>query len=101
MEHSGIVAIFFCDVITVFRMYDGAADCTLQAIYSGDGEWYEATVKGVSDTGDFVVSFDAYDHEEAVGTPLNRAHGKPGCERLQELMWPFPRLASCVSLEGV
>ena len=38
----------------------------LQAVYSGDGEWYEATVKGVSDTGDFVVSFDAYEHEEAV-----------------------------------
>lgn len=38
----------------------------MQAIYSGDGEWYEATVKGVSDTGDFVVSFDAYEHEESV-----------------------------------
>lgn len=41
----------------------------MQAIYSGDGEWYEATVKGVSDTGDFVVSFDAYEHEETVSTP--------------------------------
>ena len=41
-----------------------------QAIYSGDGEWYEATVKGVSDTGDFVVSFDAYEHEETVKPPF-------------------------------
>ena len=41
----------------------------MQAIYSGDGEWYEATVKGVSDTGDFVVSFDAYEHEETVSHP--------------------------------
>lgn len=40
----------------------------MQAVYSGDGEWYEATVKGVSDTGDFVVSFDAYEHEESVHT---------------------------------
>lgn len=44
-----------------------------QAVYSGDGEWYEATVKGVSDTGDFVVSFDAYEHEESV----SQQHAKP------------------------
>ena len=38
-----------------------------EALYAGDGQWYSATVKGVTGTGNFLVSFDEYGTEEEVG----------------------------------
>ena len=35
-----------------------------QAVYSLDGEWYEAAVVGVTTAGDFVVKFAAYGNTE-------------------------------------
>ena len=35
-----------------------------QAVYSLDGEWYEASVVGVTTVGDFVVNFAAYGNTE-------------------------------------
>lgn len=35
-----------------------------QAVYSLDGEWYEAGVVGVTTAGDFVVKFAAYGNTE-------------------------------------
>jgi len=37
-----------------------------QAVYSLDGEWYEASVVGVTTAGDFVVKFAAYNNTEQV-----------------------------------
>jgi len=37
-----------------------------QAVYSLDGEWYEASVVGVTTAGDFVVNFAAYGNTEQV-----------------------------------
>ena len=37
-----------------------------QAVWSGDGEWYSATVKSVTAHGSFVVSFDEYGDDEQV-----------------------------------
>ncbi|KAF6257849.1 hypothetical protein COO60DRAFT_1701647 [Scenedesmus sp. NREL 46B-D3] len=34
------------------------------ALYSGDGQYYPATVKGVTDAGNFVVLFEGYGNEE-------------------------------------
>eukprot|EP00891_Asterochloris_glomerata_P007220 jgi/Astpho2/7220/fgenesh1_pg.00113_%23_47_t len=37
-----------------------------EALYAGDGQWYSATVKGVTGAGNFLVSFDEYGIEEEV-----------------------------------
>ncbi|KAK9812726.1 hypothetical protein WJX72_002696 [[Myrmecia] bisecta] len=47
-----------------------------QAVYSADGEYYQATVTGVSATGNFVVTFDAYGNSEEV----DRANVRAGPE---------------------
>jgi survival-of-motor-neuron-related-splicing factor 30 len=36
------------------------------ALYSGDGQYYPATVKAVTDAGNFVVLFEGYGNEEEV-----------------------------------
>ena len=41
-----------------------------EALYAGDGQWYSATVKGVTGVGNFLVSFDEYGTEEEVGLCL-------------------------------
>ena len=38
-----------------------------EALYAGDGQWYSATVKGVTGIGNFLISFDEYGTEEEVG----------------------------------
>jgi survival-of-motor-neuron-related-splicing factor 30 len=38
------------------------------ALYSGDGQYYPATVKAVTDAGNFVVLFEGYGNEEEVRT---------------------------------
>lgn len=40
------------------------AECL--ALYSGDGQYYPAKVKSVTDAGNFVVVFDGYGNEEEV-----------------------------------
>ncbi len=67
-----------------------------EALYAGDGQWYSATVKGVTGAGNFLVSFDEYGIEEEVGLLLvfvlhmpsspccqartfRRLHGTPCC----------------------
>lgn len=44
-----------------------AVGAKCQAMYSADGEFYAATVTGVSAAGNFVVMFDAYGNSEEVG----------------------------------
>ena len=41
-----------------------------EALYAGDGQWYSATVKGVTGIGNFLISFDEYGTEEEVGLPV-------------------------------
>ncbi len=38
-----------------------------QAVYSADGEYYDATVEAVSESGNFIVVFDGYGNKEEVG----------------------------------
>ncbi|EFJ51259.1 hypothetical protein VOLCADRAFT_103530 [Volvox carteri f. nagariensis] len=38
-----------------------------QAVYSADGEYYDATVEAVSEAGNFIVVFDGYGNKEEVG----------------------------------
>lgn len=51
----------------------GQADASLavgskcQAVYSADGEYYEATVEAVSEAGNFIVVFEGYGNKEEVG----------------------------------
>ncbi len=52
-----------------------------QAVYSLDGEWYEAAVVGVTTAGDFVVKFAAYNNTEQV---LRRA---PARQRERAHWW--------------
>ncbi|KAG2484619.1 hypothetical protein HYH03_016573 [Edaphochlamys debaryana] len=41
------------------------AEC--QAVYSADGEYYNAVVEGVSEAGNFIVVFEGYGNKEEVG----------------------------------
>jgi hypothetical protein len=42
------------------------------ALYSGDGQYYPATVKAVTDVGNFVVVFEGYGNEEEVRRTLEQ-----------------------------
>ncbi|WIA16543.1 hypothetical protein OEZ85_013217 [Tetradesmus obliquus] len=53
------------------------------ALYSGDGQYYPATVKAVTDAGNFVVLFEGYGNEEelpaaSVRPPLEDSSGYTG-----------------------
>lgn len=50
------------------------------ALYSGDGQYYPAVVKAVSETGNFLCVFDGYGNEEevAVANVRPRAEGDAG-----------------------
>lgn len=39
----------------------------IQAKFSGDGTWYDATVTGISASGKFIVTYSAYQTQEEVG----------------------------------
>ena len=43
-----------------------ALGAEVQAKYSGDGLWYDATITGVDDDGNFIVTFNAYGIQEVV-----------------------------------
>ncbi len=43
-----------------------AIGADVQAKYSGDGLWYDASVTGVNDEGNFIVTFAAYGVQEVV-----------------------------------
>ncbi len=72
-----------------------------QAVYSLDGEWYEAAVVGVTTAGDFVVKFAAYNNTEQVlrrarrGSASARTGGVCGLHRHCKLVPSSSRL-SCL-----
>jgi survival-of-motor-neuron-related-splicing factor 30 len=43
-----------------------AIGAEIQAKYSGDGMWYDASVTGVNEEGNFIVTFTAYNIQEVV-----------------------------------
>ena len=43
-----------------------AIGAEIQAKYSGDGLWYDASVTGVNEEGNFIVTFTAYGIQEVV-----------------------------------
>jgi survival of motor neuron-related-splicing factor 30 len=43
-----------------------AIGAEIQAKYSGDGLWYDATVTGVNGEGNFIVTFTAYNIQDTV-----------------------------------
>lgn len=43
-----------------------AVGARCQAIYSADGQWYDASVESVKGNGKFVVTFDGYGNSEEV-----------------------------------
>jgi survival-of-motor-neuron-related-splicing factor 30 len=49
------------------------------ALYSGDGQYYPATVKAVTEAGNFVVVFEGYGNEEEVRAVLHQSF----CMRVQ------------------
>ncbi|GLC35098.1 hypothetical protein PLESTM_000279300 [Pleodorina starrii] len=49
-----------------------------QAVYSADGEYYDATVEAVSEAGNFIVIFDGYGNKEEVG--LTGVRPRPSAE---------------------
>ena len=56
-----------------------------QAVYSLDGEWYEASVVGVTTAGDFVVKFAAYGNTEQARPGRDLPFGSPRSGR----RWAF------------
>lgn len=53
-----------------------------QAVYSGDGQWYDGVVEAVSASGNFVVAFEGYDTREEVERQSVRA--RPAAESVDE-----------------
>ena len=41
-----------------------------QAVYSADGEYYDAAVEAVSEAGNFIVVFEGYGNKEEVGAGI-------------------------------
>lgn len=39
----------------------------MQAVYSADGQHYDATVEAISAAGNFIVVFEGYGNKEEVG----------------------------------
>lgn len=62
------------------------------ALYSGDGQYYPATVKAVTDAGNFVVLFEGYGNEEEVRGVMMRS---PVCWQ-----WLYGRLCLASSSVG-
>lgn len=48
-----------------------------QAVYSADGQWYNATVDAVTTAGKFVVAFDGYADKEEVRLCLHQPASMP------------------------
>ena len=51
-----------------------AIGATVQAKYSGDDGWYDATVTAVSVSGNFIVTFDSYGNQEEIAILENLRH---------------------------
>ncbi|KXZ56279.1 hypothetical protein GPECTOR_1g244 [Gonium pectorale] len=49
-----------------------------QAVYSADGEYYDAVVEGLSEAGNFIVVFEGYGNKEEVG--LTGIRPRPGAD---------------------